>query len=122
MREAYKKTKGFNKKNLSNWDSELFVDMHIIGAKFGIINAFLSGYRIHSESITSSKKLDLEIRSYHRSKFKRIIGRNITIIDFPIRQLLKIVRYSKTPRLLKQRLFRGAIYGKKAKVVRSRIT
>ena len=54
----FKSTGGFNSLNRVAWDGELLIDMGINGAKFATVNEFWSKFRLHSNSITSSKKLE----------------------------------------------------------------
>ena len=56
--DNFNKSSGFNVSNKTNWDGEIFVDMRLQGARFDLMDRFLSGYRLQPQSITSSKKLD----------------------------------------------------------------
>lgn len=52
-RSAWEATEGFRVDNWTSWDAELFVDMALAGARFGVLNAVLAQFRRHAESITS---------------------------------------------------------------------
>ena len=118
-KQAFDKTKGFNKENRSNWDGELFVDMALAGAKFTTINYFMSGYRLHSVSITASKKLEASMHNYSARIFQKIIGRPRNNTDKYLTFLYKILRWIKNPLALWERLTKGRIYGRELMLSRS---
>ncbi|MCX7101583.1 MAG: glycosyltransferase family 2 protein [Methylobacter sp.] len=111
-KNLYDKTKGFNKENRSNWDGELFVDMALVGAKFCTINSFLSGYRLHSVSITATSKLDNAMHKYNKRIFKVIVGRDWNKNDDYLNKIYRILRFIKNPMALYERIFKGKIYGR----------
>ncbi|MDD5578201.1 MAG: glycosyltransferase family 2 protein [Methylobacter sp.] len=111
-KHAFEKSKGFNKENRSNWDGELFVDMALAGAKFSVVNSFWSGYRLHSVSITASKKLDHSMRDYNSRIFEKIFGRPRQKIDSLFSILYRGWRFIKNPMALWERLSKGKIYGR----------
>lgn len=55
--DIFRKVGGFNLDNRSSWDAELFLEFGIAGARFALVDEFLSAYRVHSESITGSRRL-----------------------------------------------------------------
>lgn len=109
---AFQKVSGFNKENRSNWDGELFVDMALHGLRFGVVNKFWSGYRLHSVSITASKKLDQAIQNYSARIFQKIMGRPRRSFDNWVGVFYKILRFLENPVALWERLMRGKIYGR----------
>ena len=109
-RSAFIRTDGFNPQNRSNWDSELFVDMAIAGARFNLISAFLSAYRVHGESITGSGKLDELIRLYRDNMFRKLTGRQRRRRDLFLEQMLRVLKHLREPRNLYQRVAYGPIY------------
>lgn len=113
--KCFFKTKGYNKENLSNWDSELFIDMYFNGSKFGLINKFLSFYRLHPSSITSSKRMDNIVQKYYRFRFKKLLGREFKNIDILIKKFFLLLKYIKNPLALFERLLNGKIYGRHTK-------
>lgn len=72
--ESFRKIGGFNPENRSNWDGELIVDLFLAGATFDEIHAVLGGYRLHSESITGTAKLDERIRGWAQRKHEKLMG------------------------------------------------
>ena len=80
-RTAYERTKGFNPANPSNWDGELFLDMAMAGCRFARSPDIWSGYRLHAQSITGSKKLEETIRRVDQEQFLRIMGRRRNRLD-----------------------------------------
>lgn len=111
--ECFNRTKGFNILNKSNWDAELFVDMRLNGERFAIINEILSYYRIHSQSITSSKRLDSAITYYFKRIFKKIMGRDMSQADLILFLFFKLIRYLLNPYSFYERISKGPIYGRK---------
>jgi glycosyltransferase involved in cell wall biosynthesis len=75
-REAYLKSPGFNPINRSCWDGELFVNMAHRGAKVGHIEADLSRFRIHSQSITGSQRQQETYLGDRKRIFRDIQGRD----------------------------------------------
>ncbi|NNM80270.1 MAG: glycosyltransferase [Gallionella sp.] len=111
----YTKAGGFNSSNKVAWDGELFVDMAMQGAKFAIANQFLSGFRLHKESITSSAKLSEENKVYQKYIFRKIMTREWRRSDIIIHALLRVFKHFVNPRALYQRIAKGPIYGRDAK-------
>ena len=103
---------GYNPKNRVAWDGELFIDMGIKGQKFLVIDEFYSGFRIHDESITGSKKLDNLHTEFQRYIFKKILGRDYRFYDRYIIFFLRIYKHLSYPRALFERLVKGPIYGR----------
>jgi glycosyltransferase involved in cell wall biosynthesis len=110
----YRRTQGFNIENRSNWDGELFVDMAIAGARFGLVNEVWSGYRLHEQSITSSGKLHQQIEEHHRLMFSKILGRDESNIDRMIAKAYLMRKYLLNPRSLYERITKGPIYRRPA--------
>ncbi len=113
-REAFLRTKGFNVNNKSNWDGELFADMAIAGARFGLVDQVWSGYRLHGQSITSSGKLHQRIQDHQKRMFRKIIGRDERITDRLIALAFRIRKYLQNPTSLYERISRGPIYRRPA--------
>jgi hypothetical protein len=110
-KDVYLLIGGFNIDNRSNWDGELFVDMALKGAKFGLINDAWGGYRVHSESITGSKKLDASIQIYGERIFKKIMGRDKQLFDNVLSIGYRLSKHIKNPAGLYQRIVHGPVYG-----------
>lgn len=111
-KQAFDKTKGFNKENRCNWDGELFVDMALAGAKFATLNGFWSGYRLHSVSITASTKLDKAMHDFNDRMFEKIMGRPRQKFDHYFSILYRAWRFINNPMALWERLTKGKIYGR----------
>jgi glycosyltransferase involved in cell wall biosynthesis len=107
---SFKATQGFNPANQSNWDGELLIDLALSGAKIGIIDSFLSKYRVHNSSITGSGKIDELIRSYSRSRFERLMGRKWRGFDSIISKYWFIRRQLRNPEATLERLRYGPVY------------
>lgn len=112
-KSCYIDTGGYNIDNNSNWDSELFVEMSLNGAKFRLINEFLSCYRLHPDSITLSKRLDQNIKNYNKLRFRKLRGREMDKVDINLRLFFIMLKYTKNPLAFIERLAKGKIYGRK---------
>jgi glycosyltransferase involved in cell wall biosynthesis len=110
-RDTYRLCKGFNVGNRSNWDGELFVDMALNGARYGLIKENLSGYRVHLNSVTGSKSSDVLIKNYGVRIFKKIIGRDKRVYDKVLSFGYRIAKYVRNPAGLYQRIIYGPVYG-----------
>lgn len=113
LAQAYRKTRGFNVDNRSNWDGELLVDLALAGASFEKVNAFLSGYRLHGDSITGTGRLEM-LHSVHgenmRHKIAQATGR---IYPRKYDVLYRVLKHLKAPRATYERVLRGPIFARK---------
>lgn len=107
---AFKTIGGFNPKNRSNWDGELFTDMALANAKFMRVPYFWSCYRIQPQSITGTGKLDQQIHQHYRRMFEKIMQRKPLYIDSLFGVVLRFVRYLLNPRDVFERAVHGPIY------------
>lgn len=111
-RQIYERSGGFNISNRSNWDGELFYKMAMSGARFTLMNRYWSCYRIHSSSITGSKRQDAGRRVFCEKKFEEILGRKRKSIDRVAANFFRVYKHLSNPRALWERLAKGAIYGR----------
>ena len=107
---VFKLTRGFNSENKTNWDGELFVDMAMRGARFARTKTLLSGYRLHSTSITASGKLDAAIAAHGRYIFHKVNGRSYNSLDHIISLGFRLFKHCSNPSALYERLKMGKIY------------
>jgi glycosyltransferase involved in cell wall biosynthesis len=112
-REAYLRAGGFNTGNRASWDGELFLTMAANGARFATSDNIWSGYRLHNQSITSSRKLDSVASQVHEGLFLRMMGRRPNRLDMLISRALKTWKHVINPRDTCERLLRGPIYGRR---------
>ena len=110
--EAFECINGFNVSNRTNWDGELFVDMALQEVRFALFDNFLSAYRLQPESITSSKKLDDQIREHACVMFQKIMKRDMMPYDLLFRVVYRLLKWIQNPRNFYERLLKGPIYGK----------
>jgi glycosyltransferase involved in cell wall biosynthesis len=113
--EAFRRTAAFNPANRSNWDGELLVDLFLSGAEFGVINRFLSSYRVHGDSITNSGRLQERIDLWTRRCFEKLMGRARTRTDITLMRMAIIARHLSHPRATLERLRYGPVYRRGAK-------
>jgi glycosyltransferase involved in cell wall biosynthesis len=80
-REVYRKSPGFNPKTTTCWDGELFVSMVHQGAHLEYLDADLSRFRVHSQSITGSQRLKKAYFEDRRRIFREVLGRDWRATD-----------------------------------------
>jgi glycosyltransferase involved in cell wall biosynthesis len=111
-REAFERVQGFNIENKATWDGELWVDMALSGARFVLADEVWSGFRLHSQSITSSKKLGQQQQDDHQRMFRKILGRDSSDTDRLVAHACRVRKHLRSPRALYERIVRGPIYGR----------
>ncbi|MBU3637565.1 glycosyltransferase family 2 protein [Polynucleobacter sp. es-MAR-4] len=109
---AFRLSPGFNVLNRTNWDGEFFAELALAGARFALIDSFLSGYRLHPSSITSSMKLHSGMKDYQKKLFRKIMGRDRKLYDVPVGVFLRLYKHVRSPRGLLERIIKGPIYGR----------
>lgn len=108
----FKKTKGFNIENYSNWDGELIIDMFLQGAYFKNVNDIWGGYRLHSTTITASAKLDDKIKLFNiRMRSKLGMSENIFIKNL-YKIFFRFERLIRHPSKIYERFLNGKVYGR----------
>ena len=109
--QLYKQTAGFNPDNICNWDHELLLALHKSGANFKALPQRWSTYRLHQNSITSSKKLANLHTSYRHAlvrKFYPYVAMNnfvYTLALFFFWLLAKLIYPKKSAFAVFRRLF-----------------
>lgn len=92
--KAFWDVDGFNMENKVSWDAELLLDFGMKGFKIGTMDEFLSGFRVHKESIRGTKRLD-EIDKVERERFfQMVFSRKMNSFDrliLPVLRLKKIL-------------------------------
>lgn len=112
-RSAFEKAGRFNPENRAIWDGELFFDMARAGCKFGRDDGIWSGYRLHPESITASKKLHEGRAEVHRRQFRELMGRDPGRSDKFLDLIFRCWKHLANPRDTIERVFRGPVFGRK---------
>jgi glycosyltransferase involved in cell wall biosynthesis len=80
-RDAFLRSPGFNVENRTCWDGELFLNMVNRGATVGYIDADLSGFRIHKDSISGSNRMWEDYRKDSLRIFRQLLGRDWRTTD-----------------------------------------
>jgi glycosyltransferase involved in cell wall biosynthesis len=111
-RRAFEQTNGFNPANRVYWDGELFLDMARAGCKFDLSNRIWSGYRLHEESITASKRLQQTGKEVLDGLFCQVIGRPRSSRDARLEFLYRIWKHFANPRDTVERILRGPVFGR----------
>ena len=111
-RAAYQATNGFNPENRVSWDTELWADMAAAGARFGVMDRFLSYYRMHPTSITASQKM-AEAGTFERKRlFEKVFGRRWRSSDVCALFASRVLRHLRNPKGFFERAFYGRTYGR----------
>lgn len=80
-RSAMLQAGGFNARNRTNWDGELFLRLALSGARFRHVRASWGCFRIHPGSITGSEQLNDEYALQRQRLFREVMGRDATLFD-----------------------------------------
>lgn len=91
-RTAFEQVGGFNQNNRSCWDGELVVDMVRLGAKVKYVNQDLALFRIHSHSITGSRRHSEMMKADADRMFSLSRGRPWTALDTLRTYLVRVER------------------------------
>jgi len=110
----FRKAGGFNQHNRSNWDGELYSDFAILRSKFSLINKFLSAYRLHEGSITSSGRMHEMHKQHLVSSFEKIMNRRMTRVDRFFCIWFRYFRKLLNPRDTFERVKHGPIFKKQS--------
>ena len=109
-RAAYLAITGFNPQNRSCWDAELMVDLYLSGARFEIIDKFLSCYRLHEVSLTNSGALEAQMKAWRASRFARLMGREPVGADRFVQLVFRAAKHARRPFALFERLRYGPVF------------
>lgn len=80
-KQAFFNVGGFNSKNRTCWDGELFLRMAESGCRFLLINENMANFRLYKDSITGSKRLQEMLNVDNERLFMECFGRNKRPID-----------------------------------------
>ena len=106
-REAFVKAGGFNAADDVVWDSELFLDMALAGAKFRRLDADLALFRIHDRSLTGSGGHTSGSQTYRENLerlFIKATGRPRGRRDWAADTGARFVKYAANPAYFKARV------------------
>ena len=106
---AFRKTPGFNPKNIVAWDSELLLELSLAGARIRVIDAFLGTYRLHPTSITNTGAHGDDARRFQSERFIRLMGRERQWRDDRLAIVCRFLKRLRDPRAALERLLRGPI-------------
>lgn len=110
-KSIFDRTNGFNVENRMSWDSELFLDMALAGAKFALVEEFWSGFRVHGHSITNSRTIG-KMHKAQAAVFSRITGRERRKTDEFVTFVYRMLRHILNPRDTWERICRGPVGGR----------
>ena len=87
-------------------------DMAAAGARFGVMDRFLSYYRMHPTSITASQKM-AEAGKFERKRlFEKVFGRRWRSSDVCALFASRVLRHLRNPKGFFERAFYGRTYGR----------
>jgi len=112
-RSAFERVGGFNVNNNATWDGELFFRMASAGCNFARLNAILSAYRLHAESITVSMRTSQKLADVRQRLFRDTMGREANPLDAAISKAYWLKRKIFNPRDTLERMFHGRVFGRK---------
>lgn len=111
--ESFLQVGGFNIKNRTCWDAELFVDMALKGARFAPLNAFVAAYRMYPGTVSSEVRWGGRgaiFEAENRRIFEKIIGRTPASRDRWIRTAYFMLKQVRQPMVAFEKL-RTKIWG-----------
>jgi len=111
--ENFRNVNGFNSLNRIAWDGELFVDMALDGARFSIINDFLSGFRVHKKAITGSGAYSPERILFSKRIYNKIYGTDPDVTSIVLCRIKVYLRKILNYRDTFQRILHGPVFGAK---------
>ena len=80
-RSVFERTAGFNTLNVTCWDGELLVDLALAGARFRHVRIDWSAFRLHSDGISGSGRLEARYQQDRRRFVARTLGRGPSSVD-----------------------------------------
>jgi len=86
-KSAWDKVSGFNINNATCWDSELFVDMDLAGARTHQVLRVLGEFRIYPDSITGSQRLKERTEQDMKAIDQKIMSRGLRPAPWPLNTL-----------------------------------
>ena len=110
--EAFRRIGGFNVFNRISWDGEHLADLALSGARMEVLDAFLSLYRLHANSITGAALHKEQAAEQFRIQFKKLMRRPWSRRDRFISVVMFLVRQVRNPAAFFERLTRGKVYGR----------
>jgi hypothetical protein len=115
-KNAFRKTKGFNEKNVTCWDAGLWADLALSGARFHHHKDFFGVFRLHADSISVSGRPRRQFRRDSDLYFQRIMRRQRRASDYALELLLRLLKFSSHPhRTLGYKLFLHSIRNQSGK-------
>ena len=103
-RAAFARTSGFNTLNVTCWDGELLVDLALASARFRHVRTDWSAFRLHSEGISGSGRLEARYQEDRRRFVARTLGRGPSPIDPVLGLAARCTKLLRTPGYALRRL------------------
>jgi glycosyltransferase involved in cell wall biosynthesis len=105
-RDAFERAGGFRQSGRVCWDMELWADMAAHGARFEVIDEFLSVFRLHESSITGRDDLRALRRQHAREVMEEVRKRPESAADRVFHLAFRALKFAGHPlRTLRQRTF-----------------
>jgi hypothetical protein len=96
-RNAFIEAGGFNPANRTCWDAELWVDFGLRGKTFRRIDEYLALFRIHSQSITGSGRLNALYERDQIRLFEKIMRRPPARFDTALVAMTRLEKWARDP-------------------------
>lgn len=106
---AFRRACGFNSENRLTWDSELFIDMALGGARFLLVPEYWSRFRVYEDSISGSGKPLCQYKTHHERIFRKIKGYEQNTLDRCLILVAGFIRKVLNPSDTIERLRHGPI-------------
>jgi hypothetical protein len=97
--EAFGRTGGFNVENRTCWDGELWVDLALAGARFGLCHDYWGCFRLHADSLCGRGTPDIQA-GYLADSLRLLTRLGATERQFPIRRSSVALDWLREPRTL----------------------
>lgn len=110
--EIFRRSGGFQKDDRSSWDAGLLANIHAAGGRIEILDAMLSAYRLHSQSITMSGRLKDQQTENLYARLPHLLGRQFRQSDIYIGHALRLVKHLRWPERTLERILRGPMSGR----------
>jgi glycosyltransferase involved in cell wall biosynthesis len=112
-REAYERAGGFRLSGSLCWDMELWASLAAAGSQFRTANFFITGFRLHADSITGREQLMSARREHARRVMAEVRGRPENLWDRWRHLWVRISKFAGHPlRTFRQRWYVHSVLGR----------
>ncbi|WP_160321178.1 glycosyltransferase family 2 protein [Prosthecomicrobium hirschii] len=109
---SFREVGGFETENHTSWDAELLVDLSLAGMTLRPVPGFWSAFVVHPTSITGSQSHAALSVVNHERMFRKVVGRERTLLDLRLRRLNAYATHLMRPTRLLTRIADRLIPGR----------